>query len=83
MSEEDSYLRAKTEKMRKKQETAPAKRRGRKPAFADVVLADSTPNDVNVKSVTALSYPKGVRVMIPQGMLSAEELMVYVKAYGE
>lgn len=83
MSEEDSYLRAKTEKMRKKQETVPAKRRGRKSAFADVVLADSTSNGADVKGGIELSYPNGVRVMISQGMLTAEELMVYVKTYGE
>lgn len=83
MSEEDSYLRAKTEKMRKKQETAPAKRRGRKSAFADVVLTDSTPNGADLKNSIELSYPNGVRIVVPQGMLTAEELMVYVKAYGE
>lgn len=83
MSEEDSYPRAKTEKMRKKEETTPAKRHGRKLAFADIVLSDCTSNGVDVRSGIELSYPNGVRVMIPHVMLSAEELMVYVKAYGE
>ena len=69
--------------MRKKQETAAAKRRGRKSAFAEVVLADSTSNGADVKGGIELSYPNGVRIVVPQGMLTAEELMVYVKAYGE
>ena len=83
MSKEDAYLRAKTEKMRKKQETAPAKRRGLKSAFADVVLTDSTPNGADLRNSIELSYPNGVRVMVPLSTLTAEELMVYVKAYGE
>ncbi len=63
--------------------SSPGQKTWRKSAFADVALADSTSNGADVRSGIELSYPNGVRVMIPQGMLAAEELMVYVKAYGE
>lgn len=45
MIAEDLHIRAKTEKMRKKQESSPVERRGWKPAFADLVLSDANPND--------------------------------------
>lgn len=64
--------------MRKKQETSPVERRGRKPAFADVVLSDAIKS-----SSIELLYPNGVRILLPQGMHDAEELMCYVKAYGK
>lgn len=83
MSVEELYLRTKTEKMRKKQEQSPVVRRGRRPAFADVVLSDANPNDAGKSSGIELSYPNGVRILLPQGMLDAEELMSCVKAYGE
>ena len=80
---EELYLRAKTEKMRKKQESSPVERRGRKPAFADVVLSDANSNSVSKSNSIELLYPNGVRILLPQGMHDAEELMSYVKAYGE
>ena len=83
MSAEELYLRAKTEKMRKKQEPSPVVRRGRRPAFADVVLSDANSNDAGKSGSIELLYPNGVRILLPQGMLAAEELMSYVKAYGE
>ena len=83
MIAEELYLRAKTEKMRKKQEQSPVERRGRKPAFADVVLSDANSNIVSKSSSIELLYPNGVRILLPQGMLDVEELMCYVKAYGE
>ena len=83
MIAEDLYLRAKTEKMRKKQEQSPVERRGRKPAFADVVLSDANSNDAGKSGGIELLYPNGVRILLPQGMHDAEELMSYVKAYGE
>lgn len=64
--------------MRKKQETSPVEQRGRKPAFADVVLSDAIKS-----SSIELLYPNGVRILLPQGMHDAEELMCYVKAYGK
>ncbi len=69
--------------MRKKQETSPVERRGRKPAFAAVVLSDANPNDAIKSSSIELLYPNGVRILLPQGMHDAEDLMCYVKAYGE
>ena len=83
MSAEELYLRAKTEKMRKKQEPSPVERRGRKPAFADVVLSDANINDAGKSGNIELLCPNGVRILLPQGMNDAEELMSYVKAYGE
>ena len=83
MITEELYLRAKTEKMRKKQEPSPVERRGRKPAFADVVLSDANSNDAGKSGNIELLYPNGVRILLPQGMRDAEELMSYVKAYGE
>ena len=81
MIAEELYLRAKTEKMRKKQ--SPVERRGRKLAFADVVLSDANSNDAGKSGGIELLYPNGVRILLPQGMHDAEELMSYVKAYGE
>ena len=69
--------------MRKKQESSPVERRGRKPAFADVVLSDANSNNVSKNCSIELLYPNGVRILLPQGMFEAEELMCYVKAYGE
>ena len=69
--------------MRKKQEPSPVERRGRKPAFADVVLSDANSNDAGKRGGIKLLYPNRVRILLPQGMLDAEELMSYVKAYGE
>lgn len=69
--------------MRKKQEPSPVVRCGRKPAFADVVLSDANSNSVSKSNSIELLYPNGVRILLPQGMLEAEELMCYVKAYGE
>lgn len=69
--------------MRKKQEPSPVVRRGWKPAFADVVLSDANSNDAGKSGGIELLYPNGVRILLPQGMLDAEELMSYVKAYGE
>ena len=83
MIAEELYLRAKTEKMRKKQEQSPVERRGRKPAFAEVVLLDASSNSVVKCSSIELLYPNGVRILLPQGMFDAAELMCYVKAYGE
>ena len=83
VSAEELYLRAKTEKMRKKQEPSPVERRGRKPVFADVVLSDANSNDAGKRGGIELLYPNGVRILLPQGMLDAEKLMCYIKAYGE
>lgn len=83
MSVEELYLRTKTEKMRKKQEPSPVERRGRRPAFADVVLSDANSNSVSKSNSIELQYPNGVRILLSQGMHDAEELMSYVKAYGE
>lgn len=83
MIAEGLYLRAKKEKMRKKQEQSPDERRGRKPAFADVVLSDANSNSVSKSNSIELLYPNGVRILLPQGVFEAEELMCYVKAYGE
>ena len=69
--------------MRKKQEQSPVERRGRKPAFAEVVLSDANTNDAGKSGGFELLYPNGVRILLPQGMLDAEDLMSYVKAYGE
>lgn len=69
--------------MRKKQETSPVERRGRKPAFADVMLSDTNLSDASKSSSIELLYPNGVRIILSKGMLDAEELMCYVKAYGE
>ena len=69
--------------MRKKQESSPVERRGRKPAFADVVLSDANPSDASKSNNIELLYPNGVRILLPHGMHVAEELMSYVKAYGE
>lgn len=69
--------------MRKEQESSPVERRGRKPTFADVVLSDANPNDGRKSSSIELLYPNGGRILLPQGMHDAEELMSYVKAYGE
>ena len=69
--------------MRKKQEPSLVERRDRKPAFADVVLSDANTNDAGKRGSIELLYPNGVRILLPQGMLDAEELMSYVKAYGE
>ena len=74
MIAEELYLRAKTEKMRKKQEPSPVERRGRKPAFADVVLSDANTNDAGKSGNIELLCPNGVRILLPQGMLDAEEL---------
>lgn len=83
MIAEELYLRAKTEKMRTKLESSPVERRGRKPAFADVVLSEAHSNSVSKSSSIELLYPNGVRILLSQGLLDAEELMSYVKAYGE
>lgn len=83
MIAEELYLRTKTEKMRKKQEQRPVERRGRKPAFAYVVLSDANSNDAGKSGSIELQYPNGVRILLSQGMHDAEELMSYVKAYGE
>lgn len=69
--------------MRKKQEPSPVERRGRKPAFAYVVLSDANSNDAGISGNIELLYPNGVRILLPQGMHDAEELMSCVKAYGE
>lgn len=69
--------------MRKKQEQSPDERRGRKPAFADVVLSNANSNSVSKSNSIELLYPNGVRILLPQGVFEAEELMCYVKAYGE
>lgn len=69
--------------MRKKQEPSPVVRCGRRPAFADVVLSDANSNDAGKSGNIELLYPNGVRILLPQGMRDAEELMSYVKAYGE
>ena len=69
--------------MRKRQEPSPVERRGRKPVFADVVLSDANSNDAGKRGRIELLYPNGVRILLPQGMHDAEELMSYVKAYGE
>lgn len=69
--------------MRKRQEPSPIERRGRKAAFAEVVLSDANSNNTNKSGRIELLYPNGVRVLLPQGMLDAGELMCYVKAYGE
>ena len=69
--------------LRKKQEPSPVERRGRKPVFADVVLSDANSNDAGKRGGIELLYPNGVRILLPQGMHDAEELMSYVKAYGE
>ena len=69
--------------MRKKQKQSPVVRRGRRPAFADVLLSDAYSNDAGKSGGIELLYPNGVRILLPQGMLEAEELMCYVKAYGE
>lgn len=69
--------------MRKKQEPSPVERRGRRPAFADVVLSDANSNSVSKSNSIELQYPYGVRILLSQGMHDAEELMSYVKAYGE
>lgn len=69
--------------MRKKQEQSPVERRGRRPAFAYVVLSDANSNDAGKRGSIELLYPNGVRILLPQGMLDSEELMSYVKAYGE
>ena len=58
-------------------------RRGQRPAFADVVLSDANTNDAGKSGSIELLYPNGVRILLPQGMLDAEDLMSYVKAYGE
>ena len=83
MSVEELYLRTKTEKMRKKQEQSPVERRGRKPAFADVVLSDANTNGAGKRGGIELLYPNRVRILLPQGMHDAEELMSYVKANGD
>ena len=69
--------------MRKKQEQSPVERRVLKPAFADVVLSDANSNRVSKSNSIELLYPNGVRILLPKGMFEAEELMCYVKAYGE
>ena len=69
--------------MRKKQEPSPVERRGRRPAFADVVLSDENSDSANKRGSIELLYPNGVRILLPQGKHDAEELMCYVKAYGE
>ncbi len=69
--------------MRKKQEQSPAERRGRRPAFAEVVLSDANSNSVSKSNSIEQQYPNGVRILLSQGMHDAEELMSYVKAYGE
>ena len=69
--------------MRKKQEPSTVERRGWRPAFADVVLSDANSNDADKRGSIELLYPNEVRILLPQGMLDAEELMSYVKAYGE
>ena len=69
--------------MRKKQEQSPVERRGRKTAFADVVLSDANLNSVSKSGSIELLYPNGVRILLPKGMYEAEELMCYIKAYGE
>lgn len=69
--------------MRKKQEPSSVERRGRRPAFADVVLSDANSNDAGKRGGIELLYPNGVRILLPQGMHDAEGLMSYVKAYGE
>lgn len=68
--------------MRKKQEPSPVERRSRRPAFADVVLSDANSNDASKSGGIELLYPNGVRILLPLGMHDAEELMSYVKAYG-
>lgn len=69
--------------MRKKQEPSPVVRRGRRPAFADVVLSEANSNDAGKRGGIELLYPNGVRILLPRGMHDAEELLSYVKAYGE
>ena len=69
--------------MRKKQEQSPVVRRGRRPAFAYVVLSDANSNDAGKRGGIELLYPNGVRILLPRGMHDAEELLSYVKAYGE
>ncbi len=59
--------------MRKKQEPSPVERRGRKPAFADVVLSDANINDAGKSGNIELLCPNGVRILLPQGMLDAYE----------
>lgn len=61
--------------MRKKQEQSPVVRRGRRPAFADVVLSDANSNSVRKSNSIELLYPNGVRILLPKGMFEAEELM--------
>ena len=51
--------------------------------FAYVVLSDANSNDAGKSGSIELQYPNGVRILLPQGMHDAEELMSYVKAYGE
>ena len=67
MIAEELYLRAKTKKMRKKQESSPVERRGRKPAFADVVLSDANSNSVSKSGSIELLYHNGVLILLPQG----------------
>ena len=71
--------------MRNKQERSPVERRGQKPAFAEVVLSNANSKDVSKSNSIefAVPPPNGVRILLPQGMYEAEELMCYVKAYGE
>ena len=64
MIAEELYLRAKTEKMRKKQEQSPVERRGRRSAFADVVLSDANTNDAGKSGSIELLYPNGVRILL-------------------
>lgn len=49
--------------MRKKQEPSPVERRGRRSAFADVVLSDANTNDAGKSSGIELLYPNGVRIL--------------------
>ena len=69
--------------MRKKQEPSPVERRGRRPAFADVVLSDANSNDAGKRGGIELLYPNGVRILLPQGMHDAEGLMSYVGTVGK
>ena len=68
------------EKMGKKQEQSPVERRGRKPVFAEVVLSDANSNSVGKCNSIELLYPNRVRILLPQELLDAAELMCYVYA---
>ena len=47
------------------------------------MLSDANLSDASKSSSIELLYHNGVRIILPKGMLDAEELMCYVKAYGE